>query len=42
MFFEIIAESSRNTNLKQLLYQERRKILDIITDYLNTQKIKDS
>ena len=40
MFFEIIAESSRNTNLKQLLYQERRKILDIITDYLNTQKNK--
>ncbi|MDF2737073.1 MAG: yfiR 2 [Nitrososphaeraceae archaeon] len=40
MFFEIIAESSRNTNLKQLLHQERRKILDIITDYLNTQKNK--
>jgi AcrR family transcriptional regulator len=40
MFFEIIAESSRNTNLKQVLHQERRKILDIITDYLNTQKNK--
>jgi hypothetical protein len=40
MFFEIIAESSRNTNLKQLLYQERRKSLDIITDYFNTQKDK--
>src|ERR671913_923608 len=40
MFFEIIAESSRNTNLRQLLYQERRKILDIIIDYLNTQKNK--
>jgi TetR/AcrR family transcriptional repressor of uid operon len=40
MFFEIIAESSRNTNLKQLLYQERRKILDIIIDYLNIQKDK--
>lgn len=38
MFFEIIAEASRNTNLKQLLYQERRKILDIIIDYLNIQK----
>src|SRR5215211_1491930 len=40
MFFEIIAESSRNTNLKQLLYQERRKILDIIIDYLNIHKDK--
>lgn len=40
MFFEILAESSRNTNLKQLLYQERRKILDIIIDYLNIQKDK--
>ena len=40
MFFEIIAESSRNTNLRQLLYQERRKILDIIIDYLNIQKDK--
>lgn len=40
MFFEIIAESSRNTNLKQLLYQQRRKILDIIIDYLNIQKDK--
>ncbi len=40
MFFEIIAESSRNKNLKQLLYQERKKILDIIIDYLNVLKEK--
>jgi TetR/AcrR family transcriptional regulator, repressor for uid operon len=40
MFFEIIAESSRNKNLKQILYQERRKILDIILDYLNILKEK--
>ena len=40
MFFEIIAESTRNTNLKQLLYQQRKKILDIIIDYLNIQKNK--
>jgi AcrR family transcriptional regulator len=40
MFFEIIAESSRNKILKQLLYQERRKILDIIIDYLNILKEK--
>jgi TetR/AcrR family transcriptional regulator, repressor for uid operon len=40
MFFEIIAESSRNKKLKQLLYQERRKILDIIIDHLNILKEK--
>ena len=40
MFFEIIAESSRNKILKQLLYQERIKILDIIIDYLNILKEK--
>jgi TetR/AcrR family transcriptional regulator, repressor for uid operon len=40
MFFEIIAESSRNKILKQLLYQERRKIVDIIIDYLNILKEK--
>ena len=40
MFFEIIVESSRNKILKKLLYQERRKILDIIIDYLNILKEK--
>ena len=40
MFFEIIAESSRNKTLKQLLYKERKKILDIIIDYLNILKQK--
>ena len=40
MFFEIIAESSRNKKLKQLLYQERRKILEIIIDHLNILKEK--
>ena len=40
MFFEIIAESSRNKILKQLLYQERKKILGIVIDYLNILKEK--
>jgi AcrR family transcriptional regulator len=40
MFFEIISESSRNKNLKQLLYKERIKILDIIIDHLNILKEK--
>ena len=40
IFFEIIAESSNNTNVIQLLYQERRKNLDIVIDYLNIQKDK--
>jgi AcrR family transcriptional regulator len=40
MFFEIISESSRNKNLKKLLYKERKKILDIIIDYLNILKEK--
>jgi hypothetical protein len=40
MFFEIISESSRNKNLKKLLYKERKQILDIIIDYLNILKEK--
>lgn len=38
MFFEAISESSRNPRLKQLLYQQRKKILQLIMDYLNIQK----
>ena len=38
MFFEAISESSRNPRLKQLMYQQRKKILQLIVDYLNIQK----
>jgi AcrR family transcriptional regulator len=38
MFFETISESSRNRRLKQLMYQQRKKILQLIVDYLNIQK----
>jgi AcrR family transcriptional regulator len=32
MFFEIISESSRNKNLKKLLYKERKQILNILKE----------
>jgi len=38
MFFEAISESSRNPRLKQLMHQQRKKILQLIVDYLNIQK----
>ena len=36
VFFEIIAESSRNPKLK-MLYEQRIKIFDIVIEYLNLQ-----
>jgi AcrR family transcriptional regulator len=38
VFFEMLAESSRNTKLKQLLYQHRRKIIEMIINYIELQK----
>jgi TetR/AcrR family transcriptional regulator, repressor for uid operon len=37
VFFEIIAESSRNPRLRRMLYEQRLKIIDIVTEYLNLQ-----
>lgn len=37
VFFEIIAESPRNPRLRRMLYEQRLKIIDIVTEYLNLQ-----
>jgi AcrR family transcriptional regulator len=37
VFFEIIAESLRNPKLRRMLYEQRLKIIDVITEYLNLQ-----
>jgi TetR/AcrR family transcriptional regulator, repressor for uid operon len=37
VFFEIIAESSRNPKLRRMLYEQRIKIFDIVIEYLNLQ-----
>jgi AcrR family transcriptional regulator len=37
VFFEIIAESSRNPKLRKMLYEQRIKIFDIVIEYLNSQ-----
>ena len=37
VFFEIIAESSRNLKLRKMLYQQRIKIFDVVIEYLNSQ-----
>ena len=37
VFFEIIAESSRNLKLRKMLYEQRIKIFDVVTEYLNSQ-----
>jgi AcrR family transcriptional regulator len=37
VFFEIIAESSRNSKLQKMLYEQRIKTFDIIIEYLNLQ-----
>lgn len=36
-FFEIIAESSRNSRLQKMLYEQRIKTFDVIIEYLNLQ-----
>ncbi|MGV8107226.1 MAG: TetR/AcrR family transcriptional regulator [Nitrososphaerota archaeon] len=37
VFFEIIAESSRNPKLRKMLYEQRIKIFDVVIEYLNSQ-----
>jgi AcrR family transcriptional regulator len=37
VFFEIVAESSRNPKLQKTLYEQRTKIFDIIKGYLDLQ-----
>ena len=40
VFFEIIAESSRNPKLRRMLYEQRIKMLDVVTTYLDLQQEK--
>jgi len=40
VFFEIIAESSRNLKLRKMLYKQRIKIFDVVIEYLNSQMQK--
>jgi hypothetical protein len=40
VFFEIIAESSRNLKLRRMLYEQRIKMLDVVTIYLDLQQEK--
>lgn len=37
VFFEIIAESSRNLKLRKMLYEQRIKIFDVVIEYLNSE-----
>ena len=37
VFFEIIAESSRNLKLRKMVYEQRIKIFDVVIEYLNSQ-----
>jgi TetR/AcrR family transcriptional regulator, repressor for uid operon len=37
VFFEIIAESSRNLRLRKMLYEQRIKIFNVVIEYLNSQ-----
>ena len=37
VFFEIVAESSRNPKLQRILYEQRTKIFDVVKDYLDLQ-----
>jgi TetR/AcrR family transcriptional regulator, repressor for uid operon len=37
IFLETIAESSRNQKLQEMLYQQRLKVLDVVTEYLSLQ-----
>lgn len=41
VFFEVVAESPRNPKLKQMLYEHRLRIIDIVTEYLSLQVEKD-
>jgi TetR/AcrR family transcriptional repressor of uid operon len=37
VFLETIAESSRNRKLQEMLYRQRIKVLDVVTEYLKLQ-----
>jgi TetR/AcrR family transcriptional repressor of uid operon len=37
VFFEIVAESSRNPKLRRILYEQRTKIFDVVKEYLDLQ-----
>src|SRR4026209_119589 len=37
VFFEIVAESSRNRKLERILYEQRTKIFDVVKEYLDLQ-----
>ena len=37
IFLETIAESSRNQKLQDMLYHQRLKVLDVVTEYLSLQ-----
>ena len=37
VFFEIVAESSRNPKLQRILYEQRTKIFNIVKEYLDLQ-----
>jgi TetR/AcrR family transcriptional regulator, repressor for uid operon len=37
VFLETIAESSRNQRLQEMLYHQRMKVIDIVTEYLKLQ-----
>jgi TetR/AcrR family transcriptional repressor of uid operon len=37
IFLETIAESSRNQKLQEMLYHQRLKVLDVVTEYLSLQ-----
>ena len=42
VFLETIAESSRNRKLQEMLYRQRIKVLDLVTEYLRLQIKKGS
>ena len=37
VFFEIVAESSPNTNLQRILYEQRIKIFNVVKEYIDLQ-----
>jgi TetR/AcrR family transcriptional regulator, repressor for uid operon len=37
VFFEIVAESSRNAKLRRILYEQRTKIFDVVKEHLDLQ-----
>jgi AcrR family transcriptional regulator len=37
VFFEIVAESSRNAKLRRILYDQRTKIFNVVKEYLDLQ-----